>query len=313
MKSGRKIFNLIAVMLVLLFSVTSLSGCYVISSAKMKYVEGTYSLTSYTAEQNLLENNGITMLMVIRSDGTGYYAYGDNDTPMHISELKCRFIRDTENDAKYSYVEIDFLADGGYQKFGVNSHSKTLSISTPRYSGNIFEGDFGIDYYVSATFTRQSADKDLSYIEKTVGSHDVIPHGLIRASGTYGYSLTMKDAFTSISDDDAKVPFVYLFIEFDVAKESLTAYYMLKSDMEESVLHIDLGGYESTDGAWVFDLGEYRLNITRGASYTEMQIPIRVTYLGEDADAYYKLDHLGDISDEYLNYLIEEKKSVFEG
>ena len=74
----KRILSLVTV-IVLLFSVTQITGCYVVKSGKMKKIVGTYELTSYSAGENKLETKGIKLFMVINSDGTGYYAYSDNE------------------------------------------------------------------------------------------------------------------------------------------------------------------------------------------------------------------------------------------
>ena len=167
----KKAITKILALALALFSLLSLSGCYSIKSGKMRRVEGTYKLTAYSTKVNNLEENGIVMYLVINGDGTGYYAYSDNETEAYYDTVSVRFISDTEKSGYYSYVEIDFTGDGNYTKLGVYSSlkTKTLNSSIPRYTGGILNGDFRLDYYESVTFTRVSGKTDLSYVKSAMG------------------------------------------------------------------------------------------------------------------------------------------------
>ena len=116
--SIRRLISFAIALILLILTTSVLSGCYVIKSGRMHKIEGTYALTSYGGDVDRLAENGIQMFLVIREDGTGHYAYLDNDTEPYIADIRCRFINDTEDPDKYSYVEIDF---GGaeYEKFAV--------------------------------------------------------------------------------------------------------------------------------------------------------------------------------------------------
>ena len=141
--SKRQLLSSFSLVLILILSLTVLSGCYITNSAKMKYVEGTYELTTYSGDGNWLEEREMKLIMVIRSDGTGYYGYKDHDTEPFISELRCRFINDPEESGKYEYVEIDFDGRGEYHKFAINGRpwqtNTNLNSQKPQWKGNIIE------------------------------------------------------------------------------------------------------------------------------------------------------------------------------
>ena len=117
MKNKKRVLVSILLLCSLLFSLFYLSGCYMISSGKMKNVEGTYELVTYSTDEDEIASRGIKLYMVIKGDGTGYYAYTDNDTELYYAELRCRFTQDPEKSGYYEYVEINFTGENdGYKK-----------------------------------------------------------------------------------------------------------------------------------------------------------------------------------------------------
>lgn len=167
----KRSFKVILTLVLALSVLLSLCGCYVVKSGKMSKVEGTYLLTYYSAGEDMLAKDGITLYIVIESDGSGYYAYSDNDTEAYYSEMSCRFTQDTEKSGYYSYVELQFEENGDWHKLGVNSRwrDRKLNSSVPKYKGSILNGTLEIDYYTSVTFERVSGKTDMSYIENKLG------------------------------------------------------------------------------------------------------------------------------------------------
>ena len=83
MKRMRFLTLIWVVMMMLLLSV----GCYMVSGQKMRNVQGTYELTSYTrthgktnAVTNYLTEDGYKAFLVVTGTGEGYYVYTDVDT-----------------------------------------------------------------------------------------------------------------------------------------------------------------------------------------------------------------------------------------
>jgi hypothetical protein len=143
-----------------------------IESGKLNKIIGTYELTSYTADEDRLASKGIKLFIAINSDGTGYYAYSDNETSPYCAPITCKFNPDPENSDKYNYVNIDFDGDGIYENFGVYSgwFDKNLNYSKAVFTGNILEGNLGIDYNISVKFTRVDSASNLDYIKEVFGN-----------------------------------------------------------------------------------------------------------------------------------------------
>lgn len=293
--SKRRLLSSLALVLILILSTTVLSGCYVVKSGKMSQIEGTYQLTHYSGDGDRLVEKGITMYMVIRADGTGWYAYKDSDKAPHISELRCRFTQDEEESGKYSYVEIDFEGKGGYEKFAINSQlfkSTNLNSQKPVWKGNLFEGTAAIDYYINVDFTRVDKATDRSVIDEHFASAAVIPYGAHKYNGTYSFNTLAGGIYPDVVGYVPPSPFVYLCVDIDIYSGKGVAYYMLKSDEIEHEVAFDLNTSGATADAFTIKLGEKEVSFVTGdySGYC-MHIPYR------DME-YIELSLIGDMSHE---------------
>ncbi len=169
-KYSRRIASL-ALAVILMLSTLAFSGCYVISSGTIKQVSGTYKLTKYTDKVDRLETDGIELYLVLSSGSTGYFAYRDNETAGYTRTVSIRYIEDTEEPGKYSYVEVDFEGKGEYEKFGIycKLFERKLNATRTKWKGNPFEGTLQVDYTISIGFERVSSATDLSYVNKHFG------------------------------------------------------------------------------------------------------------------------------------------------
>jgi len=242
-KTTKRVLSL-TLMLALLLSVSALfSGCYIVNSEKMKKIEGTYELTSYSGEGDYIASNEMKLYVVIRSDGTGYYAYKDKNTEPHIAELRCSFEADPEESGKYSYVSLDFGNGNGATKLGVQAAGlfeidTRLGSSTLRWK-NVSKPSLGT-YTVHVGFTRVSKATDLSYIHENFGEYKVLPHGSLRYEGLYEISGFIISTDLGAFPDD---PYIYYFSDIDVIGGTIKTYYMLKSDEKavEETYEIKIG------------------------------------------------------------------------
>lgn len=167
--SIRRLISLATVLALLILSTAVLSSCYVVKSGKMRKIEGTYQLTSYSGKSDMLAEREMTLYLVIRSDGTGYYAYKDNDTEPVIKGITCSFEQDPENSSKYSDVFVNFGDGDGPVKFGIQAAGwfeidTRLGFSKLQWT-NTSDLSLGT-YTLHASFTRVSRATDLSYINE---------------------------------------------------------------------------------------------------------------------------------------------------
>ncbi len=299
--SIRRLLSLALILILILSTATVLSGCIVTKSAKMKYVEGTYELTTYSGDSDWLTERGIELIMVIRQDGTGYYGYKDNDTEPFISELRCRFISDTEESSKYQYVEIDFEGNGEFHQLGIYAdlRKQNLNSKQAKWKGNLFEGTAEIDYYIDVGFTRIDKDTDRSLIDERFAGAPVLPYGVNKYVGAYQFQGLDGGLYPDVVGYVPPSPLIYFYLDLDFYSGKGTAYYMLKSDEEAKVVIFELRATKNESDEFVLQLGEREAKIIKGEFYsTHIHIPRQGT-------EYFKLDYIGTVSPELLTTYCE--------
>lgn len=311
-KSIRRLLSIVAVLALILSTVTVLSGCYITRSAKMKYVEGTYELTAYSGNGDWLTEREIKLIMVIRADGTGYYGYKDFDTEPFISELRCRFVSDPEKSGKYQFVEIDFRGDGQYHKLGINAdwHNQTLNSQTPVWKplqwGELPE----IDYHVSVGFRRVDRAKDISYIVENFGDVPHLPFGAKKYSGTYkleGIVANDKSPDMAVVPEN---PFVYYYVTLDFLQGTAVLRTMKKSDEITSVAKLNDLKISLVNGEYVISMGgKDNIKFNPMYSYPSQRIDIEE----ELSDGYYTMRFIycGEMTEEEILDSIDYDVSIY--
>ena len=228
-----KLFASVALAMVLVCSAIFATGCYIIRGVKMRNLVGTYELTNYTAQTNLLEERGIKLYFVINNNGNSYYVYKDNNTQLHSAEMRVSFTANQEDSSKYDYVECTFY-DGYAIKFGVNGEILNYSkiVWKPLQWGEALQ----TDYTISVSLKKVSRKTDLSYVSDKVGAElTALPYGLMQAQGVYDYSgITGADGFSYLGKEElaayeVEAP-VYGYARLDVINKKLTVYCMFAHD-----------------------------------------------------------------------------------
>ena len=299
--SIRRLLSLAMVLILILSTATVLSGCIITKSAKMKYVEGTYKLTTYSGNSDWLTERGIELIMVIRADGTGYYGYRSNDAEPFISELRCNFLTDPEESGKYQYVEIDFEGKGEYHKLGINADFKDQNLISKeaKWKGNLFEGTAEIDYYIDVGFTRIDKATDRSIIDERFSGAPVLPYGIKKYVGAYHFTTFEGGIYPDVEGYVPPSPLVYFYLDLDFYSGKATAYYMLKSNEEARVVTCDLLALKNEQGTVDLHIGEIEAKIVNGEFYS---VYIHIPRQGTE---YFKLDYIGTTSPELLTIYCE--------
>ena len=304
MKSLTKRILSLTMVLILILSVTAvLSGCYIVRSGKMSQLEGTYQLTVYNGDSDYLVDRGMTLYIVLKGDGTGYYAYSSNSAEPHVAELRCRFINDPEESGKYEYVEIDFQGKGEYEKFAINArwNSTNLNSQRPVWKGNLLDGNLAIDYHIHTDFTRVSKDTDLSYINENFGTYDPLPFGALRFDGAY----ELSEIEYSGEGEVPESPYVYVYFTVDIINRSIKTWYMKK----DNELHVE----ENHDFEMVSENGELlfkanNVNIYIDTSYAPYSYYVRIKY---DDSTTLKFVCRGAWDEEYIQQQIDIKHESY--
>jgi hypothetical protein len=287
-----------------------LSGCYIVQSGKMNWIEGTYQLTSYGGKSDYMAERGIKIFMVIRSDGTGWYGYQSNNSEPYITELRCRFTQDTEKSGYYSYVEIDFAGNGTYENFGIQASrtDSSLNSSEAVWAGNLFEGDLHIDYYITSRFERVDKSTELDKLKELFGDHPVMPRGIMNFDGTYeGFGLVASENSPSATIPDD--PFVYLFVDIDLLNGKGKAWYMLRSDEQAKTNEFAVSILPEATNGFMLKFDDVQVRVERSSSSGYVYIPYTTDvgefnlYLAFRADFYTDEEITQNVADIYNNYL----------
>lgn len=289
MKSfGKRIISL-SLVLILIFSVTAiLSSCYIVDSGTLSQIEGLYELSMYSGKTNYLEEREMKLMIIIKSDGSGYFAYKDKDTAPFISELKCTYEEDDENPGKYDFLYLQFRGsfDTPYH-MAINVKNKNLNARQAHWKGNIFSGNLAVDYYTDVRFDKISKKTELSQLEKEFGEDGApfIPFG-----GTTSQGAWVIDRYDTESADS---PFVYFYVDIDLYGGSGRAWYMLKSDEEAKTETFTVSYEQASDGNFIV-LGDVRFPIEKTES--NLILPI--------GDKLFDLYYLGRATDEEIEEAI---------
>ncbi|MBR7116485.1 MAG: hypothetical protein IKC87_02120 [Clostridia bacterium] len=309
MKNFKKPITLCLVAALLFISVFSLSSCYIVDSGEMSEIEGSYMLSRYSTDEDEIAANNISLYIMIKSDGTGYYAYSSDDVSLHYAGLRCRFTADTEEAGKYSYVEINFGSSDEWYKFGVNAGAEKLSYSKPKYKGNLFAGDLAIDYYIDVDFIRVDKRTTINYMRAKLGEAPILPYGGLRLDGSYFLNRVASDStgYESIPDPH---PFVYIYLDIDLIAKTGKVWYMLSTDEIEVTDEFTVEIGEDSDGGYTIKLGDGEYTATANGTYSQY---IRIPYpIGDYADAYIEFSCSGNKTEEEILADIDMAKLSYE-
>ena len=233
-----KIFTTLALVMILLCSVVFASGCYVIKGVKMNKLVGTYQLTSYSTKVDQIAEREMTLYMVIRSDGTGYYAYKDKDTALYCAEMRFRFTANQEDSSIYDYVECDFRAENDWVKFGIAK--KMLNFNQIKWKPLEWGKPLEKDYDITVRMQKVSDKTDLSFIcEELHADLQALPHGAATLARVYQYNGITTEAGVYLTADEIAAfgleeP-VYSYIRLDVFQNKATSYYFYESESQQFV------------------------------------------------------------------------------
>lgn len=229
--SAKRILSFTLVLILILSVVATFSGCYVVKSGKLSQIAGTYQLTGYSGKTNYIEDRGITLYIVIKEDGTGYYAYKSNTTEPHIAELRCSFTSDPENPGTYSYVELSFGNGAEPCKLAVNAPAwdvgTNLNSQTVVWKPVVWGEPVEVDYHLSVSFKRVDRATDLSYINRNFGTYSPLPYGTLRFDGVYQLDSV---EFTSPDGETNESPYVYAYLKLDIVGGTAKTWFMMKNN-----------------------------------------------------------------------------------
>lgn len=224
----------------------SLTACYISNPGKMSQLAGTYELSVYkigtpkteaelSQKQSEDESNynytdkilqkEIICYLVVKDDGTGYYVYGDKDTPLTAKNVKIYYQYDSDEADKVKEIRYtvgiahsgDDYPGCGEEPLGVNIKSKTLNY----YLGTYTLGKLSRKYTQSVTYKKVDKATDLSYVEKKLNKKFSV--AAFETNGLTGL-FNMDIAYMEGPE------YIYYGIDLDLGKGTADVYYALKSD-----------------------------------------------------------------------------------
>ncbi len=308
MKSFSRKFTAIILVLILILSATVLGGCYFVRSGTVKQIQGTYILTLYSGNEDYIARDGMTLLMVLDGQGSGYYAYKDNDTDPFIAGLRYTMEADAEESGKYSYINVDFGNGDEAHHLAVNADltSTKFNSQQPVWKGNLFAGDLAIDYYVNVNFEKVDKATDLSYIREDFSTATVFDYGTRRVGGTYHMFGDTVQLIPNDYSSNAPSPFVYFYVDIDMHTSRATVWYMLRADEKSVKKTVTVS--VTNDGEIKIKLGDTDTVANFGGSSSSFYIPFETTIDNDPAPAtataYIPLYRDGDMEHSYIEELI---------
>ena len=246
MKNFKK---LLSVILVIALAV-SLASCYVISGQKMRAVQGTYKLTTYTYTPAHERRDGYTPTtydyvngekymyedyLVVTGTSTGYYVHKDASGEAYVKAVTLRYEYDTEDSSKVNYVifndSITVNSDeGGDNRLGVNKDSFVYSKAAFDYTELITKRKMRTDS-LSVHWEKVSKATDLSYVTEVLGSIKSYDYKSFSMRGIY------ERTDLPTGEETAATEYLYYFYRIDTAEGITTAtvYYATADDPNSPV------------------------------------------------------------------------------
>ncbi len=276
----RKIISALVAVVFTVCAFSVFTGCYNSAPAPMEKLVGTYKLTKYeyrleTEEENhdYIAEKGITAYLVVRSDGTGYYVYKDNETPLYAEEVVITYEYETlseETDETDEYgnniintittdniksiyyrYSQDITGGGpnghpgyGWEHLGFDVKNKNLNVRHSPYHGILVD----IKTYQTVEYKRIDNATTLSAVEKELGvSLKTAPFPVKRLNGKYvlrSYGFEEEENLFIIADIDVfamKANVTKVDKDGETTVESDLAFSYKKSDSEENIYEIIIG------------------------------------------------------------------------
>ena len=257
----RKTSVCLATIIMIVVFALSLSACYNSAHpASMSQLVGTYELMTYrigtpkseaemSQKQSEDESNfnytdrilakKITCYLIVRDDGTGYYVYGDEETPLYAQEVRIFYSYNEEQADKVKEIRYtagtphkdDDYPGCGEEPLGVNAKTKTLNY----YLGTYTFGKLSRKYTQQVTYKKVDKATDLSYVQKKLDrTFDPAPFILNGLDGFFTAGITYFDEGSD---------YIYYGIDLKSVEGKADVYYALKSNKQQVVVRDQVFSY----------------------------------------------------------------------
>ena len=229
----------------------TLAGCYTISGQKMKNVQGTYKLTSYTYTPTYERKEGYTPrtynyledeeyqyedYLIITGTGMGYYVHKEAGSAAYVKEVTLSYEYDEADSSKVEYVifndALTVNESSGFNKMGVTKNSLNYTKNGIDYTQLLTKKPMHSES-ITVRWTKVSRDTDLEYVEEELGELKKYDYNAFGKKGIYQRNAPW-DIETGVVQE---TPYQYFYYVIDTAENGLkaTAYYALKESPTEAV------------------------------------------------------------------------------
>ena len=272
----------IAIVLTTLFGLTA---CYTSKPDTEENLVGTYKLTYFTSKPkdagqdveptNMIKEKGVSAYMIIKDDGTGYYAYKDNDKSW-VRSIRLTYTYDEDDSSKVKELrytdgmgakDTDRYPGTGKEVLGVTfiKKEKKLHYNQPAM--------LSVKQSTVVTYEKVNSDTNVSYITSKL---NIIANGA--PFELSGLSTVVMSGYGD------SYPYIYYILSFNAAGK-VDEYYQLKTGepVVNSGLNVEVVAPTGTDNTIAIKIGEK--TYTRPYSYSDgLSRALYITYPATDTE-----------------------------
>ena len=172
-------FYVLALAFVMIFVFAGCGTMYTSKAGAKEEMVGTYKLTTYNQKDsegnivNRIEQLNVKAYLVVGGDGSGYYVYQDNTTPLWYDTIAIQYNKDDNDETLFKSIRfttgkgtvtINKQKPGcGYEPtMGFNVNTKTFNYFIP--DDRPSQSWLYPSYYTDVVYTKISEDADLSKV-----------------------------------------------------------------------------------------------------------------------------------------------------
>lgn len=312
----KKLKYMLSLLLIMAFAL-SLASCYIISAQSMNKLKGTYKLTRYERTPAHERKEGYTPVsydyvngdaykfedyLIITGESHGYYVHKDASGEAYIKEITLSYEYSADKPSNVEYVVFnDSITvngdEGGINRLGVNKNTLNYSKSAFDYTRPFTKEPMRTEY-LSVKWEKVDKSTDLSYAKSQISGLKYYKYTAFAKRGVYEIN-----TYVNIDTLEHLQPYKYYYIVIDTANgvNTATLYYMYASEdgAETERVKKSVSFSESDD---------FKRITLDGVSWTE-DTGFSSNYYYSEKDGFKTSIRLvsHDISDEYVNELIEAK------
>ncbi len=264
------------------FSLFGLTACYTSKPDTMDNLTGTYKLTLFTSKPkdagqeveptDMIKEKGVAAYLIVKDDGTGYYAYKDNEKSW-IRSVRITYSYDEEDASKVKELRYYDGMGADQTKRYPGTGRETLGLTFTKKEKKLHYNQpavISVKQSTVVTYEKVNNGTDVNYVaDKLSISATVCP-----------FALNGLTTMTKYCEPES--PYVYYFISFDPSGTKADIYYRLKESetpVHQTELPVTIKAPTDATGNYSITVGE----VTYSRTYTEYDGLVRMLYLNYPA------------------------------